>query len=302
MPHRHFKHLRVPFSEPEGMHRAYSATSDILAYQRCPLQYFTFGIRNYQPSLTVQLYFGTVTHQVLDLAFMHYRGLLGPGGLPSDDDISDYFEQVNRRLRARRIWAPTRQREYALELLRRFNRIEGPSFYPRIVDTECRLQAQRQGYILQGTVDVLAVAEDDPETIEIWDYKAGRHPSMANPLHRQYAFQMQVYAALYEARTGCRPRRAVLYFLGELGGDPPPVERPVNAILEITVSPESVEEAMSFFDETVREIERCRSEGRAEFPPFQPLPPEETCVACDLRWNCPALLRSGQRRYDLRYP
>ncbi|WP_276308346.1 RecB family exonuclease [Ammonifex thiophilus] len=301
MPHSRFSQLRVPFSDPGETYRAYSATSDVLAYRRCPLQYFTFRIRNYQPSLTVQLYFGIVTHQVLDLAFMHYRGLFGTPGMPSESDIADYFEQVNRRLRARRIWAPTRQREYALELLQRFNRIEGPSFYPRILDTECRLQARREGYILQGTVDVLAIAEDDRESVEIWDYKAGKCPSIGDPLYHQYVFQMRVYAALYEAQRGRRPRRAVLYFLGELGGDPPPVERPVNAVLQVDVSAESVEEAMNFFDETVREIERCRNEGRVDLALPPPLPPEGTCDACDLRWNCPLLL-AHNRRYELRYP
>lgn len=302
MPHTHFSGLRIPLSEPEGMRRAYSTTSDILAYRRCPLQYFTFRVRNYQPSLTVQLYVGVITHQVLDLAFMHYRGLLGSSGIPSEGDIANYFDQVNRRLRARRIWAPERVREYALGLLQRFNRIEGPTFYPRVLDTEYRLQTQQRNYILQGTVDVLAVAEDEREAVEIWDYKAGKRPSRGDPLYHQYEFQMRVYAALYESQRGQRPRRAVLYFLGELGGNPPPTERPVNAVLSVDVSPEAVGEAMEFFDRTVEEIERCRSGGGPDFVRSEPpvRPPKETCDACDLRWGCSLL--PPDRRYELRYP
>jgi putative RecB family exonuclease len=55
----------------------------------------------------------------------------------------------------------------AREILKTFNAIEGPDLYPRVLDTEYRLESDRNNYVLRGVVDVLAGDESgDPE---IWD-------------------------------------------------------------------------------------------------------------------------------------
>jgi hypothetical protein len=46
---------------------------------------------------------------------------------------------------------------------------------------------------------------------------------------------MQVYAELYRRRTGRAPHRAKLYFLNELKGPQPPLSRPINAVLEVSL-------------------------------------------------------------------
>ena len=205
---------------------------------------------------------GTIIHQVLDRAHAHYRGELGvpSGTLPTDADIDNYFAQVENALIARRIRAVTSVREQARSILKRFNSLEGPTLYPRILDTECRLQANQGQYILHGNVDVLAASNvAGSNAVEIWDYKGASRPSVGDPDYQRYVFQMQVYADLYRQKTGTAPAKAILYFLNELTGEPAPTSRPVNALLEVNLDPTAVQQALQSFSQTVQQIEGCRA-------------------------------------------
>ncbi len=300
--YQHFQSLNLQNSAPVPARRRYSVTSDILAYQQCSIQYGAFAVRRYEPALVVQLFYGTIIHQVLDRAHAHFRGELGvpPGTLPTDSDIERYFTEVENALKARRIRAVGNVREQALRVLTRFNSLEGPALYPRIIDTECLLQADQQDYILHGNVDVLAQS-DAPNSgqVEIWDYKGSKRPSMGDPEYQRYVFQLQVYADLYRRKTGAAPTRAILYFLNELAPDPAPAVRPINALLEVNLDPSAVQQALQSFGQTVNQIESCRSSRNWPDPIEDP--GEATCDACDLRWNCSAASNLG-RNYSLIYP
>lgn len=298
---QHFQSLQLPVHASAQARRRYSVTADILAYQQCPIQYGAFAARKYEPALVVQLFYGTVIHQVLDRAHAHYRGeLTAPqGSLPTNLDIETYFSEVENALRARRIRAAQRVRDQALEILQRFNVLEGPLLYPRILDTECKLQADQGQYILHGNVDVLAGGINDPTQIEIWDYKGAYRPSVNDADYQRYVFQMQVYADLYRQKTGTAPTKAILYFLNELGGNPGPAARPVNALLEVNLDPNAVSLALQSFGQTVQDIEGCRTSRTWNGPPVAPS--QQTCNACDLRWNCAAAAGFG-RQYPMIYP
>ena len=300
--YQHFQSLNLQNSASVPARRRYSVTSDILAYQQCSIQYGAFAVRRYEPALVVQLFYGTIIHQVLDRAHAHFDGKLGvpPRTLPTDSDIEGYFTEVENALKARRIRAVGNVREQALRVLKRFNSLEGPALYPRIIDTECLLQADQQDYILHGNVDVLAQS-DAPNSgqVEIWDYKGAKRPSMGDPEYQRYVFQLQVYADLYRRKTGVAPTRAILYFLNELAPDPAPAARPINALLEVNLDPSAVQQALQSFGQTVNQIESCRSSRNWPGPIEDP--GESTCDACDLRWNCSAASNLG-RNYSLIYP
>ena len=300
--HQHFQSLSLRNSAPILARRRYSVTSDILAYQQCSIQYGAYAVRRYEPALVVQLFYGTIVHQVLDRAHAHFRGELGvpQGTMPTDCDIAGYFKEVENALKARRIRAVRNVRNQALRVLQRFNSLEGPALYPRILDTECLLQADQQDYILHGNVDVLAHSGgQNSEQVEIWDYKGARRPSMGDPAYQRYIFQLQVYADLYRRKTGQAPAKAILYFLNELAPDPQPETRPVNALLEVDLDPPSVQQALQSFGQTVQQIESYRSSR--QWPDPTEDPGEATCDACDLRWNCAAAVNFG-REYPLIYP
>ena len=298
---QHFQSLHLNHEPPAQSRRRYSVTADILAYQQCSIQYGAFAVRRYEPALVVQLFYGTIIHQVLDRAHAHYRGELGvpPGTLPTDDDIDDYFAQVENALIARKIRAGQNVREQARTILKRFNSLEGPTLYPRIIDTECRLQADQNQYILHGNVDVLVSSDAGGDGVEIWDYKGAYKPSLSEPDYERYVFQMQVYADLYRQKTGQAPTKAILYFLNELSGDNAPVTRPVNALLEVQLDPAEVQQALQSFSQTVQEIEHCRDTRHWPNPAVAPA--QRTCNACDLRWNCEAA-RSFNRDYPMIHP
>ena len=299
---QHFQSLQIPHNPPAQSRRRYSVTADILAYQQCSIQYGAFVARRYEPALVVQLFYGTIIHQVLDRAHAHYRGELGfpAGTFPTDTDIEGYFTEVENALIARRIRAVKSVRDQAKTILKRFNSLEGPTLYPRIIDTECRLQADQGQFILHGNVDVLVASNvAGGNAVEIWDYKGAYRPSIGDADYQRYVFQMQVYADLYRQKTGQAPAKAILYFLNELSGNPAPQARPVNALLEVSLNPPEVQQALQSFGQTVQQIEVCRASRN--WPDPTVAPQVSTCNACDLRWNCSAANGFG-RQFPMIHP
>jgi hypothetical protein len=289
----------------------YSVTSDILSFQLCPKQYGFFVIRKYQPAHVVQIWFGTIIHQVLDKLHLHYSGLLDPkttGKIPSDEDVEFYFNEVEDSLRARGIKAINPDiREVALKIIKIFNRVEGPTLYPNVKDSECSLQADQGGYVIHGVVDVLkdvSIGKEIPnyESVEIWDYKGSKFPDTSTPSGlkklERYTFQMLAYAELYKLKNGKYPLKGVLYFMNELNTIHEPISRPTQAIYEIDfrnpLNIKQIKEAIKSFSETAKEIERCRVQDSWEAP--KDIPDKETCDICDLRWGC------KKDRYPMRYP
>lgn len=313
MSWRRYQNLSIPAMANVGMKEKYSVTADILSFQLCKKQYGFFAVRGYQPAHVVQIWFGTIIHQVLDKLHMHYSGLLSPntiGQAPSDDDVDLYFNQVEESLRARGIRAINPDvRATALKVLKIFNRIEGPNLYPNVVDTECSLQTDQGNYILHGVVDVLkdvsigrAIRNYDP--VEIWDYKGSKFPNISRQdgqrKLKRYTFQMLAYAELYRLKKGKYPLKGVLYFMNELNTNPEPNTRPTQAVYEIDfrnpLNIRNINQAMNSFSQVVSDIEQCKQHDRWDSP--QQMPDKETCDICDLRWNC-TTVRSN---YPMRYP
>lgn len=301
----HYKYLEIEKPKQAQIKRRYSITTHVLSFKRCSKQYGFIVERKYEPALMVQMYYGTIIHQVLDRAHQHFAGLMDPklkNSIPSDKDIIKYFTDVENSLKAQKIYAVRNLRDSAMKVLKRFNRIEGPHLYKRIIDTEFRLQTDQEDYILHGNVDVLAQAEKkskDFNEYEIWDYKGTKKPSRSEPIYDDYIFQMSVYAELYRQRTGYLPIKGILYFLNELSGDPAPKERPIDAVMEIKFDEEEIDKAMKEFTDTIYQIESCKNSGMWPDPVHPPQ--EETCDACDFRWNCMPAKRFG-RSYKMLYP
>src|SRR5439155_4002707 len=157
-----------------------------------------------------------------------------------------------RVLRARGIRPLSREsREKALQYVIDFNDFYGTSVYPRVVDTEHRLQKDKGSYILHGVVDVIATSSIRTSSRhwgehEIWDYKGTKFPSRKSDLEN-YEFQMRVYAHLYKIRNGTVPRKAILWFLGEM---------PESQQDEVSLSQPEIDAAVKVFEDTVAEIEK----------------------------------------------
>jgi len=302
MTWKYYKDEHFRQSEVSPSKRRYSVVADFLAFQRCSIQYGTFKVRKYEPALQVQLFYGRIVHEVLDRAHTHYRGLVNPstkGKIPTSDEIESFFTEVENSLRAQKISSISNVREHALRVLKRFNLLEGPKLYPRVLDTECRLQADQEKYLLHGVVDVLARDSNNSSDIEIWDYKGSKYPSAREPIHKQHIFQMQVYAELYRRKTGVLPTQGIVYFLGELGGKHEPKVTPKSATMKVKFDDKSIKAGMVAFDQVVEQIAQCSSINK--WPDPKSKPDGGTCVACDLKWNCSATKAFGNN-YKLQYP
>ena len=301
-----FEGLEVPDRLDAQTRKRYSVTADVLSFRLCPRQYCFNAHRGYVPSQPTQQFVGTIIHQVLDRAHSHYMGKVDrttKGSIPADEEITEYFTEVESALLAHGIRAISPQtRNHTLGLIQSFNRIEGPVLYHRIIDTEHRLQSERNNYLLYGIVDVLASSESSPGSsdTEIWDYKGSRKPKSNSPAGvtrlQDYEFQMQVYSELYHQRNGKYPKRAVIYFIGDLAGHV--TARPEDAMLTVDLDQLRIQNALDEFDLTVRRIQESITNNNWT-PPVEGAG-KETCDLCDVRWSCPSL--GHQYREHPRYP
>jgi hypothetical protein len=310
-PWESFKNVKVMRVVDDAARPRYSVTSDVLSFRRCARLYGFQSNRGYAPSQPTQEFVGIMIHQVLDRAHSHYMGRVDQstrGSLPSDSDIERYFDEVEGALKSHGVRAVRPEvRTYALRILKVFNRVEGPDLYPRVRDTEHRLQSERPRYLLYGVVDVLASSSESnsPDEMEIWDYKATQRPDPKTKdgaaRLMDYEFQMQVYADLYNLRNSRYPRRALVYFVGELKGQPSPSARPKGAILEILLEPAKIKSALNEFDKTIAEIEEADEKNEWRPPAGGVLHVgKETCDLCDVRWSCPEM--GSEYRKTPRYP
>jgi hypothetical protein len=287
-----------------------SLTGDILSFRRCARQYGYFGHEGYVPSRASQAFYGNVIHQVLDRCHRYYRGLEVPGlkGVkPPDTKIEEFYDDVANALIAHGV-RPHRLalKDSALPVLKKFNELEGDILYPRVKETEYRLEEDRQDFVLRGVVDVLATGpEDDPGSYEIWDYKGSKKPDKTSKRLEDYEWQMCVYAELYRNKTGTLPKRAILYFLNELEILLVPGAaqvRPKTAVHVVDFNEPRIKTALSAFEATAKDIIACRM-TRTWNAPGDVSELKETCDECDLRWKCPAHLQpDGSRTYPMRYP
>lgn len=308
-----------PSSEEEISVDTYSATGDILSYRRCRRQYGTFNVRGFSSASSTQRYFGTLVHDVLDSI---HRDYLHENLLPGRDELEEeYILPASERLSRTGIksYNMKQQRRRATKLIWRFITVLGESFFDHIQDAEYRLERSLETgnenieYTLQGVVDVVAGAvghalglptPTEPDDIEIWDYKAGEVPDADSDVIQDYEFQMHVYAELFKRQTGTYPARCALAFLGELdddetwkNGSAEPHEFQ-HLIYTIPPHPDRIEEAQQYFHETVEEINRETQkpfEERWKAPVENP-PDEQTCRACELRYNCSAYPEGGSER------
>ncbi|MEM0136057.1 MAG: PD-(D/E)XK nuclease family protein [Thermoplasmatales archaeon] len=291
-----YRDLNVRQTTTNDVKRRYSVTADVLSYRRCPRLYASQSERGFVPAQPSQRYVGSVIHQVLDRAHLHYSGRIRretAHQIPDDHQIEVYFNEVDGAMRSHGIrpFSPELG-EYILKLLQRFNRIEGNELYPRVKDTEHKLQSDRGKYLLHGVVDVLVSSTGSGKnSVEIWDYKGSRRPkestSFGKKILEDYKFQMLVYSSLFNLRNGYYPTKGVIYFVGELR-DQTITSRPTSAVLEVQLDDAEMNRALQSFDITVGQIEASRGTD-SWLPPTDGAETagRETCDACDLRFSCP---------------
>ena len=321
---RNFKELSVTSKEEQKVKRSYSVTSDILSFRICPRQYGMYNHRGYKPAHNIQFWFGLTVHQVIKKLHMHYQGIFdeSQAEIPTETDVRVYFDRVKNNLATIGIRAMNEQESlHAFHIIKEFNRIEGPEFYPMIIETEYTFQSHFEDHILEGVVDVLksgdtrgSTLQEGFDNVEIWDYKAARNPvrklstsrrSMRKGERKEqkfqnYRYQMLIYANIYRLKIGKYPRYGRLYFMNKLSETISDVEKRTHALYTIDFTDQTemmeIEKAMENFGETIAAIEQCRDCDRWLPPNAEEITDRDTCDGCDLRWNCASVT------YKPRYP
>ncbi len=230
--------------------------------------------------------------------------------LPNESELELLVQQAHDRLvrSGVRAFSPAQQQAQVTKLIHRFVQLIGPHFFPYVQQTEYRLKRALTtpggiDYVLDGVVDVLSGAVShalklpfptSPDDTEIWDYKSARMPDKDSPHLRDYEYQMWVYAELYRLQTGQYPARSVLIFLGELGNnehwklfkDKPNMYPGLLYIVHRDSY--RIEAALHSFHDTVESIEAelAKPYDQQWLAPPPGTVDEQTCEACDLRFNC----------------
>lgn len=308
----------VPSKHNEDHPHKYSITGDILAFKQCKRQYGYFKVRGFSSATATDRYFGILMHDVLDRINRDYQLT---STLPDHTEIKVLVAEAHDRLYRSgiRSYDPRTQQERAAKLIDRFVQLIGSQFFPNIRETEYRLERALQthtsrDYILTGVVDVLSGAvshalglhfSTEPDDIEIWDYKSGTIPDKGSRELRDYEYQMRVYAELYQQQNGVYPSRSVLVFVGELDDDTrwtvakaDPTMFP-SLIYVVHPHPSHIQTAMDDFHQTVEDIETERTKSyhlQWEAPTHSVK--QQTCEACDLRFNCTNYATGAKRRSD----
>lgn len=157
---------------------SYSLTGDLLAYRACGLQYRYHNRGSLPPSTPVQLWFGEFIHAVMEEAYLRWTQNHQPFPWNWDPIIREIEFGIDRRLRARSLYAPPNlfDRTGTNQLLASQRaeaaiNIWGQHLFPLIAQAEVRLQRIRNMpnvidgqprcdyYEITGVVDVITSVE-----------------------------------------------------------------------------------------------------------------------------------------------
>ena len=246
--------------------KSYSFTGDIMIYETCPRQYQYYKDYDFTPSRSVVLFFGQLVHQSIEE--IHRIVLDGNIHTLNESKVEEIFHRTFHFLKLSSEAKPPGelQKKSALNQVLNYYRLNENNLH-RVLETEVDVSIEKEGYILNGKID-LVLGEDGK--LELLDFKTSAKGS--NPkLIQKYEDQLSIYAHILETRHGKRPDRLLLYWTSEETLD--------EAIQEIPYKPKKVQKAGENFDKIVSEIQSRNYEIKS--------PPEaKICRECDFRHVC----------------
>ncbi|SEH13887.1 ATP-dependent helicase [Thermoleophilum album] len=246
--------------------KSYSFTGDLKIYETCPRQYQFFREYDFTPSRSAVIFFGLLVHQAIEE--IHRIALDGRLDTLDEHRIRELFDRTFRFLALTDVRPiGDAARAAAFEQVMNYFR-QNQDVMRRVVQTEVDVSLEKEGYILQGKVDLLLGGDGK---LELLDFKTSPRPKDSPELIAAYERQLCTYAHILERRHGRRVDRLLLYWTSE--------PRKEDALMVLPYDPARVEEAGRHFDEVVRRIQA------REFAVTTP-PEAAICQECDLRMLC----------------
>ncbi|MBK24685.1 MAG: DNA helicase UvrD [Halobacteriovorax sp.] len=244
----------------------YSFTSHINLYDTCPQQYRFFKELAFAPVRTAPMIFGTIVHQTIE--DIHNAALSGNEDIINEKKIEEWFNHNYKLIsKTERVLLAPHIEAVALDHVIRYFKSEQDKWF-RIREAEIDISLVMEDFILKGSIDLVR-GEDN--TVEIVDFKSETKPDIETESERleKYQKQLEIYAHLFEERTGQKVSKLHLYYTGEKSGTP---------YISFDKSSESIDGTVSDFSSVVRRIENKDFKLKR--------PPGTECVDCDMKYHC----------------
>ncbi len=258
--------LRLESIKDVSIKNEYSFTSHIHLYETCAQQYRFFKELEFAPVRTSPMIFGTVVHQTIE--DIHKAILSGNEEIVTEAKIEEWFQKNYKLISQteRVLLAPYVEKEALNHVLRYFHREN--TNWMRVQEAEIEVSLVKPEYILKGSIDLVR-GEDN--TVEIVDFKSEKKPDIEGENERleRHRRQLEIYAHIYEERTGKKVSKLHLYFTGEKDGLP---------YVSFDKSDTSINKTINSFDSVVNRIERKDFKIKIR--------PEKTCTDCDMNDYC----------------
>jgi len=258
--------LRLEPIKDVNIKKEYSFTSHIHLYETCAQQYRFFKELEFAPIRTSPMIFGTVVHQTIE--DIHKAILTGNEEIVTESKIEEWFQKNYKLISQteRVLLAPYVEKEALNHVLRYFHREN--TNWMRVQEAEIEVSLVKPEYILKGSIDLVR-GEDD--TVEIVDFKSEKKPDIESENVRleRHRRQLEIYAHIYEERTGRKVSKLHLYFTGEKDGVP---------YVSFDKSDTSINKTISSFDNVVSRIAKKDFKIKIR--------PEKTCTDCDMNNYC----------------
>lgn len=247
----------------------YSFTSHITVYENCPRQYKFFKDLGFTPVRSGAILFGTLVHQTIE--DVHKAAIRQEPELIAPRQIETWLRSNYRQLAAReRRYLPEHSLKSALKQVLGYVEHVKVVYggWRHIQEAEVDVSLVQEGYILEGSVDLIQGVSD---TVEVVDFKGEKKPDLEADRDRvrHYRRQLEVYGYLIEQRLGKKVSKLHIHYTGESHGNPR---------ITFPMSAPSVQATIEAFDATVREIENKNYALTAR--------PEKLCVNCDMKHYC----------------
>ena len=246
--------------------KTYSFTSDLKIYETCPRQYEFFRYYDFTPSRSAVIFFGLLVHQTIEE--IHHIAIRGEIETLNEQYIRQLFERTFQFLTMSDVRPIGKEsKESAFKQVMNYYR-QNKEEMGRIIQTEVDVSLEKDGYILNGKVDLLLGGDG---RFELLDFKTSPKPKENYELLKNYERQLCTYAYILEKRYGKHVDRMLLYWTSEPNKE--------DAVMSLPYNPKDIEEAATHFDSIVDRIQSKRFQ-------IEKPPESKICKECDLRVLC----------------
>ena len=249
-----------------SLKRTYSFSSDINAYEICPLQYMfhkELGYGNVRNGATL---FGSVVHQTIE--DINKAAIKGDIASITNDNIENWFnENYKACSRLNNYYLSEPQKDAALNQIINYKNKTYDNLV-NVVEAEFPVSISNENYDIRGRVDMIA---KNGNSYEIVDFKTEKKPDINHEKEKleRVKSQLEVYSNLIEEKYNIKIDDMKVYYTSELSESP---------VVSFGKNDKSIETTMARFDNIADRIDKKDFIHKCH--------DAKTCKNCDFRFYC----------------